>query len=266
VVETKQDGVSGYLFYNVMPGHGVGLSYAGAAEMANQGKTYIQILDYYYDAQGYNYTQVKTLSYSKPDYPTYLPYANSTFAARITADNTAVRSAASASSSVLATYQEDTRITVMGLRDGWFTIRYGSGTGYVQADRVEIDSAYMPEGAVLGYVSAASASIYTGPGSSYIRAGSLSKYDVAIIVTREGGWYKIKWDNYGGAAYVSVNSVVASGEPSTDTALYIGTATANVNVRTQPVSGSIVGVLSAGSAVPVYDADYQGTGWCQVLY
>ncbi len=65
-VKTAKDsgGLDGYVITNARYGHGVGMSQRGAQQMARDGKTYREILSFYFDK-----TEIKTLETTVPELP-----------------------------------------------------------------------------------------------------------------------------------------------------------------------------------------------------
>ena len=58
----------------------------------------------------------------------------------VTGSNVRLRSDASVSGQILATYQNGARLSVTGIRDGWYKIQSGTLTGYIRSDLMQIIS------------------------------------------------------------------------------------------------------------------------------
>ncbi|MGE4485569.1 MAG: NlpC/P60 family protein [Oscillospiraceae bacterium] len=56
----------------------------------------------------------------------------------IAGDDVCMRTLPSTSSSVISTYSNNTEMTVIGINNGWYKVRYSGNTGYVRSDYMDI--------------------------------------------------------------------------------------------------------------------------------
>ena len=138
-------------------GHGVGMSQRGAQQMAREGMTYDQILDFYYPGLvRTRYTMTRTI----------LPSLDGTSdagsepvtdakSAVVTLSNPLdclnLRREASTSSAILATMAHGTQVTLLEMGSTWSRVQYGTLSGYVKNEYISvIDDAVdeTPEGVV----------------------------------------------------------------------------------------------------------------------
>ena len=129
-------------------GHGVGMSQRGAQQMASEGLTYDQILEFYYPGLvRTKYTMTRTI----------LPSIDGTVggegdgmdgpvtdarSAVVTLSNPLdslnLRSQASTSSAVLATMAHGTQVTLLEMGGAWSRVQYGTLSGYVKNEYISV--------------------------------------------------------------------------------------------------------------------------------
>ncbi len=137
---TEEDtvgGKSGYWIYQKRYGHGVGMSQRGAQARANAGKSYSEILSFYYKN-----TTLSALSITKPTLASATTTDNTNSTVINVSSSLNIRNAASTSSTILGTVPNGARIEVMQLNvvNGWHSIMYGGSIAYVYADYVSFDT------------------------------------------------------------------------------------------------------------------------------
>ena len=180
---------------------------------------------------------------------------------------------------------EGASVTIVGQSNGWYQIKYGSGTGWVSSQFVKKGSGgssggsssggSSSGGSTAGYVSGtggAGVNVRSGAGTGYGRIGGLAEGASVTIVGQSNGWYKIKYGS--GTGWVSSqfvrkgsggSSSGGSSGGSTSTAGYIsGTGGAGVNVRSGAGTGhSRIGGLAEGASVTIVG---QSNGWYKIKY
>ncbi|SFG21187.1 SH3 domain-containing protein [Sporolactobacillus nakayamae] len=193
-----------------------------------------------------------------------------------TTANLNVRSGASTSNKIMATLKKGSSVEVVGTSGNWLKIKYNGGTAYVSKDYVKKPSSENSPGSD----STSETVLYTGTTTANlnVRSGAstsgkllttLKKGSSVEVVGTEGDWLKVKYN--GGTAYVSKDYVKkpssenSSGSDSTsETVLYTGTTTANLNVRSSAsTSGKLLTTLKKGSSVEVVGTEGD---WLKVKY
>ena len=125
-------------------GHGVGMSQRGAQQMASEGMTYDQILEFYYPGLvRTRYTMTRTILPSldgtgeAPDEP-----VADAKTAVVTLSNPLdclnLRSEASTSSAILATIANGAQVTLLEQGEQWSRVQYGTLSGYVKNTYIRV--------------------------------------------------------------------------------------------------------------------------------
>ncbi len=112
---------------------------------------------------------------------------------------------------------EGASVTIVGQSNGWYQIKYGSGTGWVSSQFVKKGSGGSSGGgsssggsssggstSTAGYVSGtggAGVNVRSGAGTGYGRIGGLGEGASVTIVGQSNGWYQIKYGS--GTGWVS---------------------------------------------------------------
>ena len=111
---------------------------------------------------------------------------------------------------------EGASVTIVGQSNGWYQIKYGSGTGWVSSQFVKKGSGGSSGGSssggsssggstsTAGYVSGtggAGVNVRSGAGTGHSRIGGLAEGASVTIVGQSHGWYKIKYGS--GTGWVS---------------------------------------------------------------
>ena len=127
-----------------------------------------------------------------------------------------VRSGAGTGHSRIGGLAEGASVTIVGQSNGWYKIKYGSGTGWVSSQFVKKGSGGSSGGSssggsssggstsTAGYVSGtggAGVNVRSGAGTGHSRIGGLAEGASVTIVGQSNGWYKIKYGS--GTGWVS---------------------------------------------------------------
>lgn len=107
---------------------------------------------------------------------------------------------------------EGASVTIVGQSNGWYQIKYGSGTGWVSSQFVKKGSGGSSSGgssgggstSTAGYISGtggAGVNVRSGAGTGHSRIGGLAEGASVTIVGQSNGWYKIKYGS--GTGWVS---------------------------------------------------------------
>ncbi len=99
-----------------------------------------------------------------------------------------VRASASSGSSVVAKLYKDSFVTLHSRSGDWWRVEYADGRfGYCHADYIRtVGSTTATVKISSGYLN-----VRSGPGTSYARAGSLSKNEEVLILSASNGWSRI---------------------------------------------------------------------------
>jgi peptidoglycan hydrolase-like amidase/uncharacterized protein YgiM (DUF1202 family) len=218
----------GWLLLHARYGHGVGMSQRGAQQMANIGKTYREILGFYYPG-----ATMGTMGYTFPESiegEQAQTAATSASAGRVQNGSVNLRKTASTNASALETLAEGTVLTLLGMTGEWYYVTTPSGkTGYVRHDYVLLTGSNV---IAQGVISGSAVNYRTGPGTSYAAIGQLSLDTQLGIYGMVDGWYKIKamttgTDGFVSKSYVTLTQEIASGTtPSSGTSAPTATPSA----------------------------------------
>lgn len=237
----------GWYLLHARYGHGVGMSQRGAQYMANIGKTYRDILAFYYPG-----ATLGTMAYVFPETVGSSQTSSaqtSPSTGKVTGGSVNVRSTASTSGSILETLTQDTQVTLLGMTGEWYFVSTPSGKqGYIRYDYITLTGTSL---IAQGKVSASAVNFRTGPGTSYATVGQLSQDTQLGIYGMVGGWYKIKamttgQDGFISKDYVIITQSVASGSVS-PTATPVPTAAPD---GTTPIPTAVPTATPTPSPVP----------------
>ncbi|HML69486.1 MAG TPA: SH3 domain-containing protein [Clostridia bacterium] len=228
----------GWYLLHARYGHGVGMSQRGAQYMANIGKTYRDILAFYYPG-----ATLGTMAYVFPETigATQPSSAQTSASAGVITGSVNVRSKASTSGSILETLTKDTQVSLLGMTGEWYYASTPSGkTGYIRYDYVSLTGSSL---IAVGKVSASAVNFRTGPATSYSAVGKLSQDTQVGIYGMVGGWYKIKALSTGQDGFISKDYIIIT------QAVADGTGTAP-NPTATPVPTAVDGTTPAPTAIP----------------
>lgn len=228
----------GWYLLHARYGHGVGMSQRGAQYMANIGKTYRDILAFYYPG-----ATLGTMAYVFPETigATQPSSAQTSASTGVITDSVNVRSKASTSGSILETLTKDTQVSLLGMTGEWYYASTPSGkTGYIRYDYVSLTGSSL---IAVAKVSASAVNFRTGPATSYSAVGKLSQDTQVGIYGMVGGWYKIKALSTGQDGFISKDYIIIT------QAVADGTGTAP-NPTATPVPTAADGTTPAPTAIP----------------
>ncbi len=228
----------GWYLLHARYGHGVGMSQRGAQYMANIGKTYRDILAFYYPG-----ATLGTMAYVFPETvgATQPSSAQTSASTGVITGSVNVRSKASTSGSILETLTKDTQVSLLGMTGEWYYATTPSGnTGYIRYDYVSLTGASL---IAVGKVSASAVNFRTGPATSYSAVGKLSQDTQVGIYGMVGGWYKIKALSTGQDGFISKDYIIIT------QAVADGTGTVSTPTAT-PIPTAADGTTPAPTAIP----------------
>ena len=203
IMYTVEKTKEGNNLVNVRFGHGVGMSQRGAQQMGKEGKSYRDIINFYFKDVAF-----KTLTYSNsaadPGGSTEasaslangLAEASPTVTAKVKVD-TAIYASANGQSGKIATLKKNAKVNVLAQTGNWLLIQTTAGTtGFASVSNVYVEKA---EGVV------ESDATLTDVGGNEI--GSISAGSSVNIVGRNGESYSVAGTEEGQTGYLPVSSV-----------------------------------------------------------
>ncbi len=237
----------GWYLYHARYGHGVGMSQRGAQYMANIGKTYRDILAFYYPG-----ATMGTMAYVFPETigATQPGSAQTASSSGVVSGSTVnVRSKASTSGSVVESLTKDTQVTLLGMTGAWYYVSTPNGnTGYIRYDYITLTGSSL---IAQGKVAASAVNFRTGPATSYSAVGKLSQDTVLGIYGMVDGWYKIKAMTTGQDGFISKDYVIITQSAASSTgATATPTQSAATLVPTAAADGSTPTPTATSTAPP----------------
>ena len=287
---TVTETVGGYKLTARRFGHGVGMSQRGAQQMANEGISYDQILEFYYPGlTRTRYTMTRTLlaaidgTTQTPDEPvTDAKIAVITLQNPL--DSLNLRQQASTASSVLARMPHGTQVNLLEKLGDWSKIQYGTLTGYVMTGYLTIqeDSAEETPPAASGIGTATVAlsdesqtlNLRAAPTTNSSVLARLRHGQTLTVLERYENWTYVQFGTANG--YVMNDYIVyaaddAGKDDSTQNppsgeqrraVVRLQSADSKLNLRAEKsLTSGVLARLSAGETVSVTE---WGAEWCQV--
>jgi len=283
-----QDAGTNWLIASVRYGHGAGLSQIGSCQMANSGKTYQDILTFYYNLGSASTLVVmpwNTDGGTNSGVPGYTVTAVTKTGKVNTPGMTLnVRSGPGTGYAVLKTLNDTTKVTINGQVADWWQIDLGGGSnGFVSSAYITLDpdpqqppateqpstppsppAATTKDGKV--NTPGSTLNVRSGPGTTYSVIGSLKDGAKVTVSTENSAWYKLTYNGatgYVSAAFIVLDSTPAPAAPQTIT-VYVNTPGSTLNVRSGPGTGyAILGSLKHGDKITVTD---EGGDWYKLTF
>ncbi len=254
-------GSNGFDLLHARYGHGVGMSQRGAQQMANEGRTYREILQYYYPGAA-----IVQRDFHSPENVaaiTYAPVETGSATGTVVNSTVNLRKAAGTNAKSLEKLPVGTSLTLLGMQGSWYYVTAPSGqTGYVRYDYVQTSG-----GGIIakGIISGSAVNYRTGPDTAYESLGKLSENTQLGIYGMENGWYKVHAantgkDGYVHGDYVTITQSVADTAPApaatpSPTPLPAGVTPAPIVISVHtPEPSAAPTVPPTPTPVPVYAA------------
>ncbi len=118
-----------------------------------------------------------------------------------------VRSSASTSSSVVASLNKGSYVTLISKSGSWWYLEYADGRyGYSHADYIQSVSSY----AATVQTQSGNLNVRSGAGTSYSIVGSLAKGKTVVVLSSSGGWSRVLYNGVK-TGYVSSQYLSGSG-------------------------------------------------------
>ena len=296
-----QDNGTNWIIASVRYGHGAGMSQVGAYQMAASGKTYHEILAFYYNvgtAASFVTMPWDVNSGTTPGAPGYTVTTVSKKGTVNTPGSTLnVRSGPGTGNDVVATLSHGAKVTINGQVADWWRVDLGnSKTGFVSSAFITLDPESQPPSTTdpptttepptttnpptttdppagqtkTGKVNTpgTTLNVRSGAGTSYAVIGSLKHNDKITITGESSGWYKITYSGktgYVSAAFVILDGTATQTPPAPQTkTVYVNTPGSSLNVRSGAgTSFAVIGTLKHGEKITVTD---HNNDWYKLTY
>lgn len=179
----------GYNVYFVRYGHGIGLSQCGAQARALNGKTYEEILAFYYSKM-----KLINIKENNPEDSTVEPQETLAYGV-INVPSARMRSGPGTNYEHICSLSLNTPVDVLGECDGWLVCSANNMVGYIRGDLVDITGFPTSESGIftIGFATIpAGVRVYRGP-SSYSAVVNTTNTNLQGYVWHEvGDWYHIR--------------------------------------------------------------------------
>ena len=283
---TVTEAVGGYKLTARRFGHGEGMSQRGAQQMANEGFTYDQILEFYYPGlTRTRYTMTRTLlssidgTPSAPSTPEE-PIADAKPAVvtlKNPLDSLNLRQQPTTSSSILARMPHGTQINLLSREGAWSRVQYGTLTGYVMTSYLVVPEDGVDE-TPSGVVSLGTATVALSDESQTLNLRAAPTTNAAILSRLRHGQTLTVLERYSNWTYVQHgalsgyvmndyivydaggsdsnestddgNSGESGGQPVSQVAIVLPSGGLNLRAGANPSSGVIM-VLPQGTMLTV---------------
>ena len=215
--------VGGYKLTARRYGHGVGMSQRGAQQMAREGLTYDQILDFYYPGLvRTRYTMTRTILPSIDGTGGTVDGPVSDAKSAIVTlsnplDSLNLRSQPSTSSAILATMAHGTQVTLLEMDGAWSRIQYGTLSGYVSNSYISVQEDAVDE-TPQGVISRGTAVVSLADESQTLNLRAAPTVNSAVLSHLRHGQTLTVLERYERWTYVQMGSL--SGYVSNDYIIY----------------------------------------------
>lgn len=196
----------------------------------------------------------------------------------VTADVLNIRANPNTSSTIIGSYTQNTKVTILGINNGWYKVSYNNKTGWIYGEYVTLTQGSQEvTGTTKGIVRADVLNVRSGEGTNYSIIGTITENSKVDILSTGNGWCKIKYNNsYGFVSkdYITIvedsNNSGNSGNnnssnPGNDTSSkgLIGTVTADaLNVRSGAGTNySVISSVSYGTKIDILSNE---NGWYKI--
>ena len=203
---------TGFELVNSRYGHGVGMSQRGAQQMASEGMSYLDIINFYYSS--ISLSQISTVSATTDavtdptdpvDFVATLPEPSAV--SGVLTAQTAVKAQPSSSASTVVTLKSNASVHVVGHHGGWLLVLTSSGKcGYLPQDAVNLNF----DDAVIAMASEAF-NLKADASSSAASLGAVKKGDCVQLIATNGSYYFVDTGESAGFAPKSALTLVVGG-------------------------------------------------------
>jgi len=175
-------------------------------------------------------------------------------AGKITAADTALRTAPSTLAAPIATVGPGTALYVTGFQSGWYQIAYAGYIGYVSTDYLALTDVSAAQSVTYGIVNDSEVRLRTGAGTDADMVTFLDKNSIVSVTETLDGWYRVT--SGADSGYVSsdfLSLLPAAPTPSSTSAMAIGRVLdPEVLLRSAPAADAdSLAVPGAGALVSI---------------
>ena len=212
---TVTEAVGGYKLTARRFGHGVGMSQRGAQQMANEGFSYDQILEFYYPGlTRTRYTMTRTLldsmdgtpaAPSTPDEP-IADAKPAVVTLKNPLDSLNLRQRPTTASSILARMPHGTQINLLSREGEWSRVQYGTLTGYVMASYLIVQEDSVDE-TPPGVVSRGTATVALSDESQTLNLRAAPTTNAAVLSRLRHGQTLTVLERYANWTYVQYGTL-----------------------------------------------------------
>lgn len=212
---TVTEAVGGYKLTARRFGHGVGMSQRGAQQMANEGFTYDQILEFYYPGlTRTRYTMTRTIlasmdgTPSEPETPDE-PIADAKPAVvtlKNPLDSLNLRQKPTTASSILARMPHGTQVNLLSREGEWSRVQYGTLTGYVMTSYLTVQEDGVDE-TPSGVVSRGTATVALSDESQTLNLRAAPTTNAAVLSRLRHGQALTVLERYASWTYVQYGTL-----------------------------------------------------------
>lgn len=198
----------------------------------------------------------------------------------VNADVLNIRANPNTSSTIIGSYTQNTKITVLGISNGWYKVSYNNKTGWIYGEYVTLTQGNQgSDSRTKGKVSADVLNVRSGEGTNYSIIGTITENSKVDILSTGNGWYKIKFNNsYGFVSkdYITIieestnNTNTSNNDNNINTPVnnisskdLIGTVTADaLNVRSGAgTNHSVISSVGYGTKLNIVSTE---NGWYKI--
>ena len=212
---TVTEAVGGYKLTARRFGHGVGMSQRGAQQMANEGFSYDQILEFYYPGlTRTRYTMTRTLldsmdgtpaAPSTPDEP-IADAKPAVVTLKNPLDSLNLRQRPTTASSILARMPHGTQINLLSREGEWSRVQYGTLTGYVMTSYLIVQEDSVDE-TPPGVVSRGTATVALSDESQTLNLRAAPTTNAAVLSRLRHGQTLTVLERYANWTYVQYGTL-----------------------------------------------------------
>ena len=212
---TVTEAVGGYKLTARRFGHGVGMSQRGAQQMANEGFSYDQILEFYYPGlKRTRYTMTRTLldsmdgtpaAPSTPDEP-IADAKPAVVTLKNPLDSLNLRQRPTTASSILARMPHGTQINLLSREGEWSRVQYGTLTGYVMTSYLIVQEDSVDE-TPPGVVSRGTATVALSDESQTLNLRAAPTTNAAVLSRLRHGQTLTVLERYANWTYVQYGTL-----------------------------------------------------------
>ncbi len=177
----------------------------------------------------------------------------------VTASKLRMRSGASTSASIVTNLAKNTVVSVLGEKDGWYSVAYGGKTGYVSGEYLTVRKT-ADDLSVYGRVIGSKVNIRSDAGTEFGKIMSVYEGGYVKVSAFKNGWYQISCAGKTGwlrSDYLDLYTSKPTASAGSVSNIPAGTATSNG--KTYTISAAIADLVSYAKSMLGVPYRYGGT-------